>query len=868
MLRLKGNQVMPYQKLQVHIIALMMTLILAMSGSFFAYQVYAEDEESQKVRVGYYQLDGFNDISQDGYYSGYGYEYLMEIAKYTGWEYELVGQVQDLESGITRRMTYEEALNQLEEGKLDLVCHVEKTAVNQGRFLFPDFPLGEDYGLLTVAAEGDISSLEELQQSKGLRVGMLTGTSRDGQLQEYGRKLEFSFEPVFFSTVEALKEALLEDRSIDAIYATNMRQINGERALLRLNAQDFFAVTNKGAKQLCGELSAALDQIAVQNPQFSADLYKKYYTRLQREKVNWTQEEQEYLAAHPVIRVGVDKAFIPIEYYDEKKGQIAGISGDILQQVADMMGVQIEGVPYSSFRDLLKEDGSYKIDLLPAFGADYKWAAEHRVRLTSAYLNLPVSVISQYYVKNYEDPKLKVAVVRDKFLTAQIQDTMSYEQLIYCNSLKECVEAVNDGKAELTYIPTYSANYFASQAAYTRIRTYAVPDFNYQVCFAIPMESDVVFYKILNKAINSISPKEIDNIVFSNIIFDGYQESFFDYVYKYPILTALVICFLWMGISLVLYFSKRLEKDVKQELELCDERMYLALEQTNMVVWDYDLASNSVIRTRGSKSWLGADDRIDNAPETFIQSGYVHPNSVGDFETMFQQIQKGDKFATGLFQFKKAEEDGQWTNDHIWVEIKMTNIFDGHGKAVRAVGLAEDVTEKLQEAISLREKASRDPLTHLLNRTSFQVCVQEFLKKDYREDLVSALIILDTDDFKQVNDTHGHVYGDEVLMEIATRLTGLFRTEDCVGRLGGDEFIIFMKNATSYEGVLKKAEQICTSLVFEKDGLVTTCSVGAAIAPSREVDYAVLYKYADEALYEAKKDGKRRYVVYNKNQIH
>ncbi|MHC1723316.1 MAG: diguanylate cyclase [Aminipila sp.] len=857
---------MSQKKRLTHIALIIIGLIIF--SNFIPNTSYAErNNQRETIRVGYFQLDGFNDISKDGYFSGYGYEYLMEIAKYTGWNYDFVYKATDAVTGKEHRLTYNEALKMLENGEVDLVCNVRKTADTEKRFMFPSFPMSEDYGILTTSGNNIKYSREDINSLKGMTIGVLAGSSRNEEISNYLKANNILFQLITFPTVEEMKLALFNTKSVDAIYTSNIRQLEGERVIFRLNPSSFYVVTDKGQNRLYSQLDAALEEISVKYPQFSSELYNKYYSGPEEQRISWTDEEQEYIKNNPVINVGVNANFIPIEYYDKDKKKIAGITGDVLEEISAITGLSFNSVVYDNFDDANKSVDKNKIQLIASFGADYNWAAKNHVMLTSAYLNIPVSVISQYYIKDYTLSNFKVAVVKNYYLTDKIKQTMRYKNFVYCNSIKDCVEAVNSGDADITYVPTYSADYFGSQASYTRIRTYAVPDFNYKICLAVPEHSDLVLYKIINKAINNIPQSEIDNIVFNNILFNGQQDEPFDFIYKYPVFTLTVICILWLGIFIVIYCNRKLERTVKQEMQLSDKKIHIALAQTNMLVWDYDLANKRIIRTKTTKNWMGLADRVENVPESFIESGYVHPESTEEFLKMFESIERGDKVASGVFRLRKVGTDGKWTNKYIWVETKITNIFDKNGKPIRAVGLTEDVTEKVNEELRLKEKASRDPLTNLLNRSSFQACVQEFLEKEYEEDSVSALIILDTDDFKLANDTYGHIYGDEVLRNIALKLTKSFRTGDFIGRLGGDEFIIFMKNANSYEMVERKAKLICNNLVFEKENLITTCSVGIVIVPNKYVDYELLYKYADEAMYEAKKCGKCRYVIYDASHI-
>lgn len=127
--------------------------------------------------------------------------------------------------------------------------------------------------------------------------------------------------------------------------------------------------------------------------------------------------------------------------------------------------------------------------------------------------------------------------------------------------------------------------------------------------------------------------------------------------------------------------------------------------------------------------------------------------------------------------------------------------------------------------------------------------------------------MIDTDNFKQINDTQGHMIGDVVLTEIASGMKKLMRESDVVGRIGGDEFTVFMKDITSAEDAEEKAEELLHLFrhLFEseKSPIKVSCSMGIAIYPKDGASFKEIYASADKALYQAKSKGKNNYVIYN-----
>ena len=125
-------------------------------------------------------------------------------------------------------------------------------------------------------------------------------------------------------------------------------------------------------------------------------------------------------------------------------------------------------------------------------------------------------------------------------------------------------------------------------------------------------------------------------------------------------------------------------------------------------------------------------------------------------------------------------------------------------------------------------------------------------------------MILDMDNFKGINESYGHHFGDNVLIQAAKTLKSVFRSDDVLGRIGGDEFVIFMKDIDSRGKVEERAVQVCErfSSLFDPS-LDVTCSIGIAMYPDHGTDNRELYQNADKALYQAKRFGKNMYMVYD-----
>lgn len=197
-----------------------------------------------------------------------------------------------------------------------------------------------------------------------------------------------------------------------------------------------------------------------------------------------------------------------------------------------------------------------------------------------------------------------------------------------------------------------------------------------------------------------------------------------------------------------------------------------------------------------------------------------------------------------------VEEDGQEYLTGVLVDITRSKARYDEEKKVTKV---------------LQIQAERDSLTNIYNAQNARKKVEEYLA-NVSEKNDCALLIIDLDDFKSVNDQYGHMFGDEVLVKVAETIKNLFRSLDIVGRIGGEEFMVLMKDIPGREIVKKRCSQLNTAFheIFREElkGRELSCSIGVALSPENGTVYSDLFRHADSALYRAKDKGKDGYVFY------
>ena len=201
--------------------------------------------------------------------------------------------------------------------------------------------------------------------------------------------------------------------------------------------------------------------------------------------------------------------------------------------------------------------------------------------------------------------------------------------------------------------------------------------------------------------------------------------------------------------------------------------------------------------------------------------------------------------------------------DFEWFEVLINALWrnEKEPECVSLIGKMTNINDQKLETSRLKRQASTDSLTGTYNRKAAVELISDYLLSEPMPQ--GALFFMDIDDFKSFNDDYGHQYGDKILQKIGEKLRGAFRGTDIVGRIGGDEFIVFLEEISSREAIIRKAREVCG--MFRKVGdeigspREITGSVGVACSPDDGLSFDSLLAKADQALYHAKKCGKNQF---------
>ncbi|MBE5766416.1 MAG: diguanylate cyclase [Clostridiales bacterium] len=279
---------------------------------------------------------------------------------------------------------------------------------------------------------------------------------------------------------------------------------------------------------------------------------------------------------------------------------------------------------------------------------------------------------------------------------------------------------------------------------------------------------------------------------------------------------------------------------------------------SNIIMFTFLVSQDRVVFSDIFSPLLYGQLVISEASALFAHSDLIHENDRQDFRNLMDRCCKNEGWAENTLRFYTNESRYEWMEVHMHCEHIASGGEDIiSGTLVNMAGWKNEVNRWM-------EKANRDPLTGLYNRTYFEQFVSSALKKGAQTG--SAIIFFDLDHFKQVNDTLGHMVGDDVLCFIAKRLLGTFRHIDVVARYAGDEFVVFVSGLERAD-LTKRLEELCNVLQtpYRTDTIdyPLSGSIGAAVYPDDGDTYEDLLDHADTAAYVAKEQGRAQFIFYD-----
>ncbi len=299
-------------------------------------------------------------------------------------------------------------------------------------------------------------------------------------------------------------------------------------------------------------------------------------------------------------------------------------------------------------------------------------------------------------------------------------------------------------------------------------------------------------------------------------------------------------------------------KRLEEALEKSEERYLTVLDEVQDAYFEVDLAGNFTFVNDSVCRHLGY------SREELLKLNYRAFIAEEDAKAVYQAFNQ--VYRTGEpnrgFGYRVIRKDGSTG----FAEISVSLLRNEKGEVIGFRGIGRDVTERMQLEQKLADMATHDLLTGLPNRILLNDRLAIGLAQAQRSSSKLAVMMLDLDRFKNINDEMGHSVGDQLLKAAGERLAGIIRKSDTVARVGGDEFVLVLSQISQVQDAVKVAQKILDSFLkpFVLNGrrLHITTSIGIAVYPEDGTDVETLVKHADTAMYWAKEQGRATYELY------
>ncbi len=800
--------------------------------------------QQRVVKVGYIDLKGMIERNDDGSFSGYTYDYLVHVAQYTGWTYEFVeapGETDD-ERALA-------LLDMLDNGDVDLEGTMVYSAQLAEMYEYPQNSYGMAHTALFAPDNGTLTQTNLITRGT-LRVALYqSAKQRREELMYFCDQNNLKLETVECSSFAEMQSRTLSGEA-DALLDVDVNIHDGFNMAAWFAARPYFFVAPHGQREIIDELDATIARINESDPTLQNTLRSKYFME-SNENYTLTEDELAFARNHRPLRVGVLSDKQPVQSFDPASGELKGVTRGVLDYLSNEAGLKFEIVQLERSDDMAAAIKAADVDMVGGIDANYHVSESLDLSLSAPYLTASTLIVYNKFINPDEFPTKKLAVPWELSSLAK-----SRGNIVVYDTLEACLEAVNDGEADYTYANTYTAPYYTSIGNLGNVLTLPESTSASTTAFGFvrPVEPELLL--VVDKLVRGLPSEQRDSIMYDNALIDqSEQVSLFVQDHLLEIALGCITLLMVVIVLLALYLRTRTRAGQRMREE--NRRFQKLYGLTNEQLFEYSMENDTLILSNPKGPNVIAEipnsEQSEDGSYRILHHAHAQIASSSDPE-MLDAFTSPSRLATDLpYKFANGE-DG-------WLRVISNLVTDDAGRPISVIGKVVRIDDEVRERMDLSKRAHHDGLTGLLNWETFRERAGELLSNGK----AGALLIIDADDFKSVNDTYGHLAGDGALRKTAETLRGAFRPNDLIGRLGGDEFAVCLNGSIDHDQLVERCARIIgegVAFVDQDDAKHSvTLSIGGVELKGASASYRSAYQQADNALYRAKNEGKDRFVI-------
>ena len=395
-----------------------------------AVRIEAEDSPAV-VKVGYFSNGGFMSRKEDGTYAGYDIEYYYTLAGYANWKLE-IEDYPNLDS----------ALEALERGDIDILSGLSRTPERESRYLVSSSKMCTSHISVQVRADDTRYSAGDTATMADIQCGILKGSNVIALYTNWCTENGLSPHVVEYDSLD-LRNAALLSGEVDAIAAGST--IEGAQKIAEFPSLDLYFMLNRNRADLKGQLDRAMGILSLQSPSYTRALFDKYFPASRNSSPSFSQKEQQFIAAHPVIRIAMLSDDAPFSHL-ESNGKMTGFLPEYYAHLAEVIGNSIECVPCADADETFQAVQDGRADLIGKVEDNIFVAESRGVILTNPYLSMNLAEITKAgtaSVSTAAVPRCNEATVSEILSAAG-----SAIAVQVCDNSEDCFEALKSGKAD------------------------------------------------------------------------------------------------------------------------------------------------------------------------------------------------------------------------------------------------------------------------------------------------------------------------------------------------------------------------------------------------------------------------------------
>lgn len=302
------------------------------------------------------------------------------------------------------------------------------------------------------------------------------------------------------------------------------------------------------------------------------------------ERVSLTEEEKAYIEKNPVITIAMDTSWIPYCFYDNKTQEVKGILPNVLDEVAESLGMEVEYIPKDTYQEAINTVNAGDTMLVSGIANDPKAAKRNQVLLTDPYIVINYSLVTKNAIPDFyaDGSSYKVAVCTGSYATTLMKEKMpSYEFVEYHNN-DECMSAVMKGETDVALVATHSAEYYSTMHQYSELSITMINDFTWGLSFGVNQDVDPMLIELLNKGTEAVPQNIVEQAVYTGLLeATESNHTILNFIYSQPILAifvvAMIVALLVLIVFMIVLHNRRKNEMQKEQEQL--KKVEKALEE-------------------------------------------------------------------------------------------------------------------------------------------------------------------------------------------------------------------------------------------------------------------------------------------------